>query len=160
MANLSFDTAISSVKIGNAGDVAVDVTKFSPEVLAHVFTYGLKQILNDTRSAEKDSDKAMALVEKKLAALYEGKVRAAGERETDPVKAEARKIATAQITAALKAKGLKKEQLAEGKFAELVKAQAAKEAVMTVARANVEAAKALDVEDDLLAGIEEEEAAA
>lgn len=142
------------VKIGNAGSIEVDIAKFNDEVNAHIFNYGLKQILNDTRSAEKDADKAMALVEKKLAALYDGKVRAAGERETDPVKAEAKKIATGQVMAALKKKGLKKEQLAEGKFAELVKAQAAKPAVLETAKTNVEAAKALDIEDDLLDGIE------
>lgn len=154
MTNVSFATSLGSVKIGNAGEIAVDVAKFNETVLAHVFGYGLKQILNDTRSAEKDSDKAMALVEKKLAALYAGTLRAAGERETDPVKAEAKKIATSQIMAALKAKGLKKEQLAEGKFVELVKARAAKPEVMEVARANVEAAKGLEIEDDLLDGIE------
>lgn len=155
MANITFDCNVNSVKIGSAGDITVDLTKFNAEVACHIFTYGLKQILNDTRSAEKDGEKALALVGKKLEALYEGKVRAAGERETDPVKAEARKIAAGQIMAALKAKGIKKDALPEGKFAELVKAQAGKESVMAVARKNVEAAKALMVADELLAGLDD-----
>lgn len=155
MTNISFDTTVNSVKIGSAGEVAVDPAKFNGEVLSHIFTYGLKQILNDTRSAEKDADKAMALVEKKLAALYAGTLRASGERETDPVKAEAKKIATGMVTAALKKKGIDKAKLAEGKFAELVKAYAAKPEVMATAKANVEATKGLDMDDDLLDGIEE-----
>jgi hypothetical protein len=37
------------VKIGNAGSIEVDTAKFNDEVNAHIFNYGLKQILNDTR---------------------------------------------------------------------------------------------------------------
>lgn len=154
MANLAFECNVNSVKIGNAGDCPVDLTKFNSEVACHIFAYGLKQILNDTRSAEKDADKAMALVEKKLAALYEGKVRAAGERETDPIKVEARKIATGKVDGALKAKGIKKDALPEGKYAELVKGLMAKPEIVALAKERVEAAKALEVADDILAGLE------
>lgn len=154
MATFSFNgLETATVKIGNAGEIAVQMARFNEEVLAHVFNYGLKQILNDTRSAEKDSDKAMALVEKKLQALYEGKVRAAGERETDPVRAEARKIATGKLDALLRGRKIKKEDLAEGLYAAKVKELMGKTEIMELAKANVEAAKGLSVDDDILAGL-------
>lgn len=74
------------------------------------------------------------------ASEYEFGVRRSGVRvPSDPVGREAQKIATALVLAGLKSKGLKKDQLPEGKFEELVESTMAREDVRAAAKTRVEA---------------------
>lgn len=83
-------------------------------VEAHIRYIGLRNILMDAHaSATRDehgdqvNEVAQAMAEKKLAALIAGELRVAGtrSRETDPVRAEAIKIAADRLKVALRAKG-------------------------------------------------------
>lgn len=75
--------------------------------LRYIVDYGWKQSLNDCISAVKTSandytvEKTLALVEKKMAAIMAGTVRQAGVGRTvsDPITAEARKLARAAFMA-------------------------------------------------------------
>lgn len=83
-------------------------------VEAHARYIGYRNILMDAHaSATRDehgdqvNEVAQAMAEKKLAALVAGELRVAGtrSRETDPVRAEAIKIAADRLKVALRAKG-------------------------------------------------------
>ena len=89
-----------TVNCGKNVVVQVDETRFNDDVNAHVFTYGLKQMLSDAHvSIKKDEhnakSKATALVNKKLAALYKGEFRTI--THLDRVEAEARGLARLAI---------------------------------------------------------------
>ena len=149
---------ISIGKLGSSIDV--DESKFNDAVKAYVFNYGLTQILNDchstvTEKAEPDAGKRAAqvnaLIAKKLDAMFAGDIRVASARTGDPVKAEAVRIATKAVVKHIKAKGgskgkdPKKYTGAEIRAA-VDKAMAANPAIMETAKANVEKARALEVE--------------
>lgn len=119
----------------------VDFAAFTDAVKDYVITYGLTQILNDAHSQltvkikdesgnridnpEYTPDNVAALVDKKLAALIEGKLR--GERmpkeSADPVKALMAKIARTRVEArAMKNRvKLDKDALRLGIEAELIR---------------------------------------
>lgn len=120
-------------KIGHS--VTVKTERFSDEVITHIFNYGLKQMLNDAAASGKTDDEKVGLFTKKLEAMYEGTLRAA--RESDPIAAEARRIAADW----LKRKGVKPSD--DGYKAALAKASA-DDKVRALAVQNVERAKALD----------------
>lgn len=97
-------------KIGQTIDVDYDA--FTPEVKDFVINYGLTQILNDSMSGVKvgrgaeatDDQKAegRGLVEKRLTALTEGKLRqrvASAKTPADPVAKRALEIAVAKVRA-------------------------------------------------------------
>jgi hypothetical protein len=131
-------------EIGKAGMIAIDLAKMPAESLAYIFGYGLKQVLADAHSAAKDAETAKQLSLKKLDALYEGKIRASSGRTSDPVLAEAKRLAKAAIEAALKAK----KQTAEAKAITEAVAKLAPN-YMEKARENIEAAKELSSGIDL-----------
>lgn len=123
-------------EIGKAGILSIDFDKLPQASLDYIFAYGLKQVLADAHSSAKTLEEAKALSEKKLAALYEGTIRASSGRTSDPVLAEAKRLAKAALEKALKEAGKKATP------------EAMKEAViklmprwMDEARANVRAAK-------------------
>lgn len=126
------------VALGKTGhSVTVQTERLDPEVLAHVFGYGLKQVLNDAAAGGKTTDEKVGLFNKKLEALYEGTLRAA--RESDPVAREAKRIATDWLAA--KGVGPKAEDF-KAKLAKVM----ADEKIQHLARVAVERAKELDLD--------------
>lgn len=90
------DTA--SVSIGKTGkSVTVDFAKMPEASLSYIFEYGYRQILNDARASAKDEAEAVALVEKRLANLMSGTLRASPVREGNPVKRRAMELAEAKV---------------------------------------------------------------
>lgn len=62
--------------------IEADFAAFPERVRQFVISFGLRQLLNDCHSSEKDPDLAFSLVEKKLEALRTGTVKQG--RTTDP----------------------------------------------------------------------------
>ncbi len=102
-----------NVNIGRAGKygvLTVDTTRFNETVQSYIYDYGLRQCLNDA-AANKTTEagdplpnaEILALAEKRLANMYAGELRAhrATAEPADPVEAEVRKIAVANIHAML-----------------------------------------------------------
>lgn len=98
-----------SREFGKAGMLDVKLEEMPTAALEYILAYGLKQVLTDAHSSAKTPDEAKALTEKKLAALMRGEVRMQSSRTSDPVLAEAKRLAKAAIEAAMKAKGIKAE---------------------------------------------------
>lgn len=110
-----------NVLIARTHVVAVDETKFSDQVREYIFSYGLKQILNDAGSAAKTAEEKLAMAEKKLQAMYDGTIRTAGSRASvDPVKAEAERMAWEVLSKALRASGKKIKDVTDEAKADLV----------------------------------------
>jgi predicted NodU family carbamoyl transferase len=92
------------VNVGRGIERDVDTSALAEDVMVHVVYIGLRNILMDAHAgAAKDGGteaeikaRAEAIVDKKLDALYRGEIRTAGERSrtTDPVKREAKRLAT------------------------------------------------------------------
>src|SRR6185369_10463071 len=100
------------VQIGKGITMPVDPTALPQAALDHVIYIGLRNILMDSHAGISTDEpdyqaKAEAVANKKLAALMAGEVRVASTREGDPVKAEAVRIATDRIKAALRKAGRK-----------------------------------------------------
>lgn len=95
------------IHIARTHILPVDTTKFSQAVTDYIFAYGLKQVLNDAGSSGKDTLQKLAMAEKKLAALYEGTVRAVREGGGDPIKAEMARLAVANVNGRIRAAGRK-----------------------------------------------------
>lgn len=102
-----------------------------PEVSREfIFNYGLRQILNDCHSSVKQSDfrteaeffaAVMEAVTRKLTALEQGQITVRKSAEpTSPLDKIIQRIATANVGAALKKKGIARKTLPEGRFEELV----------------------------------------
>lgn len=147
---------MTKVNIGKDLELDVDFSKFNSAVIDHILYIGARNILMDSHAsvtAEKSADvqgESLAMAEKKLAAMYNGEVRTAGSRIGDPVKAEAIRIASDRIKAALRKAGRKLADVdAKALRQSAVELVDATPAIMAQARANVEAAKALDVEVDV-----------
>ena len=102
------------VNVGKSIELDVDTSKLNETVMQHVIYIGLRNILMDAHASvtrESDGDQveanSRAASEKKLAAMYNGEVRVVGTREGDPVKAEAIRLATNAIRAAIRKAGKK-----------------------------------------------------
>jgi hypothetical protein len=113
------------VQIGKGIMLAVDVQKLGENIAVrdHIIYIGLRNILMDAHAGittdEPDyQDKARAVAEKKLEAMYNGEVRVAGTREGDPVRAEAKRLAVAMIHAQAKKAGRKLSSLDKAKVNE------------------------------------------
>ena len=104
---------MTQVAIGKGITLDVDYDRFSPEVLAHVLYIGCRNILMDSHAAATaDSGKdPRAMAEKKLASMYEGVVRAAGERTTDKVAQDMAAQAKLVIEQTLASKGIAKSKV-------------------------------------------------
>lgn len=89
------------------GTLQVDTDRLPAHISAYVFEYGLRQVLNDAMAEKKDEDgrplpddQIVAKAEKRLDALYAGTIRSRGVGEPavrDPVEAEVRRLAVAQL---------------------------------------------------------------
>ena len=140
------------VNIGKGITLAVDESKLPANAMAHVIYIGLRNVLMDSHASVTTDEedyvtKATAMAQKKLDALLSGEVRVASTREGDPVKAEANKIATRLILAALRKKGKKPADIDPKAIREATAKLLAKDPrIMVTAKANVDAAKALDVD--------------
>ena len=114
---MNIDLATLSIPLGRAGKygtLSVAVTEFSPAVNNYLYTYGLRQCLNDAMADKKDedgnelpADQIIAKARKRLDNLYAGELRAQREASepADPVEAEAWKMAKAAMTDAYKTIG-------------------------------------------------------
>ena len=149
------------VNIGKDIELDVDVSKLGftdalTDVEAHVAYIGLRNILMDSHAsvtAEKVGDgnvkaESLAIAQKKLDALYNGELRTLTIRTGDPVKREAIRL----VVLALKAKDVKEGRKTDEKAnkalaRELIEKADTNNKFMVRARANVEAEKALEIED-------------
>jgi hypothetical protein len=96
------------INIGKGIELDVDPARFNREVMEHVVKIGLRNILADSHAnatAKADPEgylkKSRELAEKKLAAMYEGIVRAAAvggpKAPTDPVSTVIMRLARKQV---------------------------------------------------------------
>jgi hypothetical protein len=101
------------VAIGKGITLPVDVERLPQDVLDHVVYIGLRNVLMDSHaSATAESGKdARGMAEKKLASMYAGEVRAAGERTTDKVAQDMAAQAKLAIDTALASRGIKKSKV-------------------------------------------------
>lgn len=137
-------------------NVFVDFANMPEVSKAHILEYGLRQILNDAMASAKDKDEAESFAMKRLGNLMTGTLRASPNREADPVKAEAVRIATGKIKNApafkrwLTDNDLKPaDKDAVAKLRELAGEYAKRDDILDVARANVAAIKDMDLDIDL-----------
>jgi hypothetical protein len=112
-----------------------------------VIAYGFQQLMNDAAAPAKTEAEVDSLVAKRLDNLRNGVLRATTTRVGDPVAKEAKSIATAKVTAALKKAGHGPKH---PDFAKLVAEYAARESTIELAKAHVaEAAELDEIEIDL-----------
>ena len=125
---VELNTVEQVISLGKGGEITVDVAKLakSDAVVNYIFTYGLKQMLNDVHASEKDAAAKLGLSQKKLDSLYRGEVAQARASSADPVKREMRALAEADVKDAMRKGGIKASALAKGKLAEIIDAQLAK----------------------------------
>lgn len=137
-------------KLGFEGDYA------NGTVPGHVVYIGLRNMLMDSHAGiptdEPDYQaKARAIVEKKLEAMYNGEVRVAGTREGDPVRAEAMRLALAQVDVFLRKTGKKPSKVEAKVKREAAQKLLAKDpAILEMARSRVEQSKAINPDMDLI----------
>jgi hypothetical protein len=141
------------VNIGKGLTLAVDVNALPANVMEHVVRIGLRNILMDAHASitkETNPDDFAAASEavalKKLDAMLRGEVRTTATREGDPVRAEAMRLATAAVMAAIKRAGKKVGKDGDYTTAQLREAAGRylekNPAILETARANVETARA------------------
>lgn len=137
-------------------EFAVSPQDLPDHVLARVFEYGLQQMLNDSAASATDEDDAMAKAGARWDNMKAGVLRAAGNREGDPIKAEAKRIAQGLVAKAkvyigwLQENGLKAgSKEGKAKLNELAAQLATRENILAQAKANVEAAKGLDIDIEI-----------
>lgn len=112
------DTTPVNVTLGRGGKygtLAVDLQKFNARVHEYIYTYGLRQVLNDAMADKTDDDgnllpvdQIVAKAEKRLANMYAGELRAQRESSAepvDPVEKECFVMAKAAMVKAYKAIG-------------------------------------------------------
>lgn len=137
------------INIGKGITLPVNVDAIPANAMAHVVYIGLRNILMDAHAGvatdEPDfQDKSKAIAEKKLAALMAGEVRVSSGREGDPVKAEAIRLATLAVRAAIRKSGKKLSDYDAKVIRE--KAVSVHEKFLETAKTNVANAKALVVD--------------
>ena len=150
---------IYTIGLGKAGELAVDSSKFTDQVKEYVFVYGLKQMLNDVHSQEKNVVLKPALSQKKLDSLYAGQVaQARAASGLGAVERKMRELADADLRMKMKALGKKVGDIAKDVWAGVVDKQvkareaayrAAAEAILAVKVEPAEAEEELDL-DSLL----------
>lgn len=147
------------VNIGKGLEVEVDFTTMPQAAIDHILYIGARNVLMDSHaSVTKETnpndlqDVARAMAEKKLAALMSGEVRVASTREGDPVRAEAIRMATAQITALIKKAGRKVSDYEPKAIREKAVARITPE-LLAQARARVDQLKATIPADETLADL-------
>lgn len=94
---------VIALTIAKVHTVEVLPGNFNQDVLAYIFAYGLKQVLNDAGSAMKTPEAKLEAAEQKLEALYRGELRKSREpgATADPVAKEANRLAGELVKATL-----------------------------------------------------------
>ena len=124
----------------------VDFASLPPISQEKLIAYGFQQLMNDAAAPAKSDGEIDALVQKRLDNLCSGVLRATTVRTGDPVAREAKSIATAKVTAALKMAG---HSAKHPDFAKLVAEYAARPATIELAKAHVAEANELDEDIDI-----------
>lgn len=105
---------MTTINVGKSIEIDVDFTSMPREALDHIMYIGARNVLMDSHAsitadeypdATARREAAEAMVQKKLDALMQGIVRVQSTREGDPVRAEAKAMAKAILTAKIKAAG-------------------------------------------------------
>lgn len=141
------------VNIGKGIELEVNATALPPVSMDHVVYIGLRNVLMDSHAGHTSDEEgyvelSRATAEKKLAALMSGEIRVAGTREGDPVRAEAIRLGTLAIRAAIKKAGKKVADVDPKAIRE--KAVGLIEKYRAQAEKNVAEAKSADVNVDEL----------
>lgn len=120
-----------------------------------IFEYGLQRILNDASASAKTPAEALELAGKRWDSLVAGQIRQSAVRTGDPIAREAMRLAIAKVQASPKVKawqatnGLKvTDKEYTDKVRELAKAYAERDDILATAKANVELADSVEVDDD------------
>ncbi len=145
--NFTFDDSFTVTSRKHDRSITVDVTKLPPQSLVAIFDYGLQRIVHDAANAggkDATADSWSGNAGKKVDSLLAGETRQA--REGDPVKAEARNMARAQVMRDLKKVGRKVEDLADGQLATVINDRLPK--YMAAAKIVVDARRAAEPESD------------
>jgi hypothetical protein len=115
---IKFENEFADVPLGRGGkygSMNVELGRFSESVNDHVYSYGLRQILNDAMADKTDddgnalSDEAIvAKAQKRLDTLYSGELRThrASAEPIDPIEREAYRIAREKIEMQFKDLGI------------------------------------------------------
>lgn len=145
---------IMLVNVGKGIEIDVAFEQLPATALAHIQYIGARNVLMDCHAsvtadeypdAAKRESVARAMVEKKLAALMAGEVRVQSTREGDPVRAEAKRMATAIISAKLKAAGRKIADVEKDALKAAIDKLLTPE-LLAQAKARVDAAKAVETD--------------
>jgi hypothetical protein len=106
---IKFENEFADVPLGRGGkygSMNVELGKFSESVNDYIYSYGLRQILNDAMADKTDDDGAplsdeaiVAKAQKRLDTLYSGELRThrASSEPVDPVEREAYRMAREKI---------------------------------------------------------------
>lgn len=147
-----------NVNCGKDIEVEIDVAKLPANVMDHVIYIGLRNVLMDSHAGvtkDKSTDvygDSLAIVEKKLAAMYAGDIRVASARTGDPVRSLAIKLAADHLVKASKKKRSEIDAKALREAAIILLGRDSQ--FMDTARATVEATKGIESDiGDLTAGL-------
>lgn len=142
---------MTTLQIGKGASIDVDLTVL-PGTVRDWAVYNWVRLTLErshasvTEDTEPDADKRKALAESAAAKRWEsmvaGNIRAAVTRETDPLKAEIKRIAGVMASKAFADKGIKAKDIPAAAWTGLVAVYSAKESVVTEATENVARAKA------------------
>ena len=146
-------TNIINISVAKAQQsYAVDFENLPAASQVFVINYGLRQYINDSVAGIKpdDTQGACEAVLNRLAQLDSGTVGIRATVERNPVKAEAMKLAGDKVKTALRAKGIKVNDLAEGVFkANAEKVYAKYEAELTAKAKEILAIRSADSKVDV-----------
>lgn len=146
------------VAIGKGIELDIDTSKFGlgelNPVASHIVYMGLRNVLMDSHAAHtKDADgdnyvaNSQATAERKLAALYNGEVKSIGQREGDPVKAEALRFCVGKVKEQFRKAGRKLSEIDTKVIREkALELLARNPSLMVEAKKRVDAVKATKVD--------------
>lgn len=140
---------MTTVNVGKSIEIDIDFTTMPQAAIDHILYIGARNILMDSHAsitadeypdADLRQEAAAAMVQKKLDALMRGEVRVQSTREGDPVRAEAKAMAKAILTAKIKAAGKKVKDYEANAINEAI-AKLITPELMAKAKARVDEAK-------------------
>lgn len=145
---------MTNINVGKGLEIEVDFQSMPQTALDHILYIGARNVLMDSHAsitaqeypnADEREAAAMAMVEKKLAALMRGEVRSTSTREGDPVRAEALRMANEALKAKIKAAGKKVGEY-DAKALREAAAKLITPELLAKAKARVDEAKGADVD--------------
>lgn len=122
------------------------------ENLRNNFAGKVKEAKDEVGEGNELSEETVTALKEDFAKVrdeYEFGVRGGGVRITDPVQKEARRLATDQVHAAIKAKHGKLDAVPKDNITALIDQLSAREDIQNLAKANIEAAKSLALDLDI-----------